>query len=307
MPTDVRQLVDPAFFSRLENLELRAKGIVEGFMHGLHRSPFVGFSVEFASHREYAQGDDLRHVNWKLFARQRRLYVKQFDAETNMNLYLLLDISGSMDCRSKGISKREYGAALAAALAHLALKSLSDYRTNRLQASVMKVEEVRSRPTWRCQMAGQSSSRFHQIPDTLWERIDLLLPIYKASPKGGRPRLPMRNVVGGILYVLATGCQWKAMPKQFGSGSAIHAYFQEWVKLGVFAKLWKLALTEYDDLKGIDWKWQSLDGAMTKSPLGGEKNREKPDRSRQVGRQAIGARRRAWRAAGGRRGWRQCA
>ena len=79
-------------------------------------------SVEFASHREYAQGDDLRHVNWKLFARTNRLYVKQFDAETNMNLYLLLDVSGSMDCRSKGVSKLEYGAALAAALAHLALK-----------------------------------------------------------------------------------------------------------------------------------------------------------------------------------------
>jgi uncharacterized protein (DUF58 family) len=119
---DPRTLTDPAFFSRLENLELRARGIVEGFMHGLHRSPFVGFSVEFASHREYAQGDDLRHVNWKLFARQKRLYVKQFDAETNMNLYLLLDISSSMGCKSLGISKLEYGAALAASLTHLALK-----------------------------------------------------------------------------------------------------------------------------------------------------------------------------------------
>jgi uncharacterized protein (DUF58 family) len=115
-------ITDPAFFSRLDNLELRARGIVEGFMHGLHRSPFVGFSVEFASHREYAQGDDLRHVNWKIYARQQRLYVKQFDAETNMNLYLLLDVSTSMECRSLGISKREYGSALAAALAHLALK-----------------------------------------------------------------------------------------------------------------------------------------------------------------------------------------
>ena len=122
MTFDPRQLADPAFFSRLENLELRARGIVEGFMHGLHRSPFVGFSVEFASHREYVQGDDLRHVNWKLFARQNRLYVKQFDAETNMNLYLLLDVSGSMGCRNTGISKLEYGAALASALAHLALK-----------------------------------------------------------------------------------------------------------------------------------------------------------------------------------------
>jgi uncharacterized protein (DUF58 family) len=122
MSYDPRQLASPAFFSRLDNLELRARGIVEGFMHGLHRSPFVGFSVEFASHREYAQGDDLRHVNWKLFARQKRLYVKQFDAETNMNLYLLLDVSGSMSCQSKGVSKLDYGAALAAALAHLALK-----------------------------------------------------------------------------------------------------------------------------------------------------------------------------------------
>ena len=122
MSTQATAITDPVFFSRLDNLELRARGIVEGFMHGLHRSPFVGFSVEFASHREYAQGDDLRHVNWKIYARQNRLYVKQFDAETNMNLYLLLDVSASMECRSKGISKREYGSSLAAALAHLALK-----------------------------------------------------------------------------------------------------------------------------------------------------------------------------------------
>ena len=137
-------------------------------------------------------------------------------------------------------------------------------------------------------MVGQLSSKFHQIPDALWGRIDLVLPVYKTSPKGGRPRLSKRNVVGGILYVLATGCQWKAMPREFGSGSAIHAYFQEWVELGVFEELWKFALAEYDELKGIDWKWQSMDGAMTKSPLGGEKNREKPDGSRQVGSQTFG-------------------
>jgi transposase len=117
----------------------------------------------------------------------------------------------------------------------------------------------------------------------------------------------MRNVVGGILYVLSTGCQWKAMPKQFGSGSAIHAYFQEWVESGVFAELWELALTEYDDLKGIDWKWQTMDGAMTKAPLGGEKNREKSDRSRQAGSEALDADRWPRRAAGRRRRRRQCA
>jgi len=118
----VKSLADPAFFSRLDNLELRARGIVEGFLHGLHRSPFVGFSVEFASHREYAQGDDLRHVNWKLYARTKRLYVKEFDAETNMNLHLLVDISGSMECANTGQSKLSYATTLAAALAHLALK-----------------------------------------------------------------------------------------------------------------------------------------------------------------------------------------
>jgi putative transposase len=156
-------------------------------------------------------------------------------------------------------------------------------------------------------MSGVPSSKFHQIPDALWERIDLILPIYEASPKGGRPRLPMRNVVSGILYVLATGCQWKAMPRDFGSGSAIHAYFQEWTESGVFAELWELALAEYDALKGIDWKWQSLDGAITKSPLGGEKNRQKPDRSRQAGCEAIDAGGWPRRALGHRGRRRQCA
>ena len=159
----------------------------------------------------------------------------------------------------------------------------------------------------RCVVADKSSSKFHQIPDALWERIDLVLPIYKRVAKVAVRGCRCGTSSSGILYVLATGCQWKAMPKQFGSGSAIHAYFQEWVELGVFEELWELALSEYDELKGIDWKWQSMDGAMTKSPLGGEKNREKPDRSRQAGRQALDADRRPWRAAGRRRRRRQCA
>ncbi|MEM9656837.1 MAG: DUF58 domain-containing protein [Planctomycetota bacterium] len=119
---DSRQTVDPVFFSKLESLELRARCVVEGFLQGLHRSPFVGYSVEFASHREYVPGDDLRHVNWKLYARQKRLYVKEYDAETNMNLYVLLDVSGSMECASEGLSKLQYASTLAASLAHLALK-----------------------------------------------------------------------------------------------------------------------------------------------------------------------------------------
>ena len=156
-------------------------------------------------------------------------------------------------------------------------------------------------------MAACCASKFHQIPDALWERIELLLPNYRPSCKGGRPRLPLRKVVTGILFVLRTGCQWKAMPSEFGSGSAIHAYFQEWVRRGVFEKLWRYALEEYDDLKGIDWEWQSLDGAMTKAPLGGEKNREKPHRSWQARRETLRVDRRSGRAAGRGHCRRQCA
>lgn len=164
MSNDYSQLVDPVFFSRLDNIELRARSIVEGFMHGLHRSPFVGFSVEFNSHREYVQGDDLRHVNWKLYARNRRLYVKEFDAETNMNVYIMLDISGSMECANTGRSKLHYGAALAAAVAHLALKQhdavgitlfadrvVSHLRPSakphQLQEILAAIETTKSRPT----------------------------------------------------------------------------------------------------------------------------------------------------------------
>jgi uncharacterized protein (DUF58 family) len=122
MPFDPRELIDPAFFSRLESIELRARSVVEGSMHGLHRSPYLGMSVEFASHREYVPGDDLRHVNWKLYARHDRLYIKEYDADTNLNLYLLVDASASMGCSNAGRSKLHYAASLAGALAHLAIK-----------------------------------------------------------------------------------------------------------------------------------------------------------------------------------------
>jgi transposase len=98
-----------------------------------------------------------------------------------------------------------------------------------------------------------------------------LLPRYQKSAKGGRSRANLRNVANGIFYVLRTGCQWNAIPREFGTGSTVHRYFQEWVATGVFRKLWKASLLEYDELKGIQWNWQSVDGAMTKSPLGGKK------------------------------------
>ncbi len=156
-------------------------------------------------------------------------------------------------------------------------------------------------------MSRSTSSEFFEVPESLWQRVEPLLPKYRVSPQGGRPRLPMRKVLAGILYVLRTGCQWKAMPREFGSGSAIHDYFQKWAESGLFEKLWRLALEEYDELVGIDWQWQSLDGALTKAPLGGEKNRPESDRSGQIGCEAVGLGRRCRRAVGRRYRRRECA
>jgi putative transposase len=119
-----------------------------------------------------------------------------------------------------------------------------------------------------------------RIPEKLWQRLRPLLPTYHRSSKGGRPRAKLRHIVDGIFYVLRTGCQWKELPRYYGASSTAHRYFQEWAASGVFQRLWKECLREYDRRRGIDWRWQSVDGAMTKAPLGGEKNRQKPDRSR---------------------------
>ena len=118
-PARRRQYLDPAVISRLGTLELKARTIVEGFLSGLHRSPFKGFSVEFAEYRQYMPGDDLSTIDWKVYARSDRYYVKKFEEETNLDCHLLLDSSGSMSYGSKGITKFEYGACLAASLGYL--------------------------------------------------------------------------------------------------------------------------------------------------------------------------------------------
>ena len=121
--------------------------------------------------------------------------------------------------------------------------------------------------------------RFAQMPEKMWQRFERLLPRYRRSRKGGRPRVNLRGVANGIFYLLRTGCQWKALPPQFGSPSTVHRYFQEWSQRRVFHRFWKKCLQTYDGQRGIAWRWQSLDGSMTKAPLGGEKNRQKPHRS----------------------------
>ncbi len=114
-----RQFLDPAVVARLGTLELRARTIVEGFLTGLHRSPFKGFSVEFAEYRQYIPGDDLSTIDWKVYARSDRHYVKKFEEETNLNCHIMLDVSGSMGYGSRGLTKFEYAQCLAASLAYL--------------------------------------------------------------------------------------------------------------------------------------------------------------------------------------------
>jgi putative transposase len=125
-------------------------------------------------------------------------------------------------------------------------------------------------------MAEKRSFDEYRVSDAFWERIEPLLPKHPASPLGGRPRAIPRQVADGIFYCLRTGCQWKAIPCELCPGSTSHDYFQEWVEAGVFEELWALALEEYDDVKGLDWEWQSADGAMTKAPLGGENTGPNP-------------------------------
>jgi transposase len=144
-----------------------------------------------------------------------------------------------------------------------------------------------------------------RIPDVLWERVQPLLPRVRRSGKGGRPPLPQRQVLDGIFYVLRTGCQWKAAPPEFGSGSSLNRYFQRWQKRGVFRELWQHALHEYDDEIGINWAWQSIDGSMTKAPLGGKKDGQEPDGSGQNRDQAFGSGRRPRCAGGPGGGWGQ--
>ena len=113
-------------------------------------------------------------------------------------------------------------------------------------------------------------ARYADVPETLWRHVGPLLPVANRRPEGGRPRNDNRRVLAGILFRLRTGCQWKALPKEyFGSGSTCHERFQEWVQAGIFAKVLERCLKYYDRARGIDWKWCSLDSALVKAPKGG--------------------------------------
>lgn len=139
---------DPAVLARIANLTLRARHVVEGIMAGLHRSALRGLSVEFSEHRAYVPGDELRRVDWKLFGRQDRYFVKEYEAETNLRAHIVVDASASMSyAGGDGMSKFEYAATIAASLAHLMLLQRDAVGIAVLGPSGLRSVPVRARPS----------------------------------------------------------------------------------------------------------------------------------------------------------------
>ena len=107
-----------------------------------------------------------------------------------------------------------------------------------------------------------------RVSDEFWEKVQPLIPPAPSHAKGGRTRMDDREAFAAMIYVLRTGIQWNALPREMGASSTVHDRYQEWERLGFFEELWRAGLLEYDELEGIEWEWQALDGAMTKAPLG---------------------------------------
>jgi len=144
---DSRRFLHPETIRRIARLDLRARHIVEGFLSGMHRSPYYGQSVEFRQHRQYAPGDDPRRVDWKVWAKQDRLYVKQYEEDTNLRCTLLCDVSASMGYGRGAMNKYEYGCTVAASLAYLALGQQDAVGCAAFDAEVRSAVPLRTRRT----------------------------------------------------------------------------------------------------------------------------------------------------------------
>ena len=142
-----RRFLDPVVVSKLATMELRARLVVEGFVTGMHKSPYKGFSVEFAEHRQYMPGDPLKHIDWKVYGKTDRFYIKEYEEETNLRGYILLDASASMAYASGGVSKLEYSRHLAAAIIYLMLKQQDSVGLLVFDEAVREFMAPRSNPT----------------------------------------------------------------------------------------------------------------------------------------------------------------
>jgi len=181
-----QKYLNPQTLARLQGLELRARLIVEGYVSGVHRSPFHGFSIEFAEHREYVPGDDLRYVDWKVFGKTDKYYLKQYDEETNLVSYMLLDTSESMRYRSEGapLSKLEYAQCIAASLSYLILQQQDSVGLVTFDKEVRALVRASSNPSHLKQL-------LHVMADSVPERKTSTGPIFHDLAE----RLKKRGIV----------------------------------------------------------------------------------------------------------------
>lgn len=178
-----RRYLDPTVLAKIRGLDLRARRLVQGFISGMHRSPLRGVSIEFAEYRKYAQGDDLRFLDWKVYGRTDKHYVKQYEQETNLQLLLAVDCSESMNYRSSEspLSKRDYATTVAAALAYLALHQSDAVALVTFDSQVRRTTRASNNPNkWRlvvqelerAESTGQTAFRsvFDEMAETLHRR-----------------------------------------------------------------------------------------------------------------------------------------
>jgi uncharacterized protein (DUF58 family) len=170
------RFLDPKVLARIDRLDLLARTVVDGFVSGLHQSPHLGVSMDFAEHRAYMPGDDIRRIDWRVYGRTDRLYVKEFEAETNANVSILMDISASMDYGSQGITKLDYSRYLAASLAYF-----SYHQRDRVGLTTFDKDVVT------------------QVPPT-GRRLDTILhSIDRITPGGpGELELPLRRIAESL-------------------------------------------------------------------------------------------------------------
>src|SRR5579885_2377051 len=182
---------------------------------------------------------------------------------------------------------------------------LKAYPNNPVTIESMSTQATRKRERQRT--PNNPTTMGFRISDKLWSVLHPLLPVRVNTHRfgGGRPRVPDRDCADAIFFVLRTGCQWQALDQtELCAHSTAHDRFQAWVEAGVFLKLWQAGVARFDELRGIEWDWLAMDGALTKAPLGGEKNRAQSHRPGQVRRQAQLVDGGTWRPAwpGGGRG-----
>lgn len=193
---DYRKYLKPEVVSRLKNMNLRARLVVEGFITGLHRSPYHGFSVEFSEYRQYMPGDEIRHMDWKVYGKTNRFYIKQFEEETNLKSYLLVDASGSMGYSSHDITKLEYASYLAAALTYLMIEQRDAVGLVTFDKKIQKYLPPRSVKSYlplilrelekiKCSEITDISSTFHEMAERIHRRglIVILSDLYDEPEK----------------------------------------------------------------------------------------------------------------------------